>query len=194
MNINRVQRHYLLSIARDAVASELNKKSLIRDAAIELDLRFFAPTFVTLSIENELRGCVGSLDATRSVAEDIIHNAKAAAFHDPRFIEVTADELEKISFEISILSKATKVKFDSEPELFSQIEIGLDGVIIESGLHRATFLPCVWAQLPTHIDFFDHLKRKANSTAETPVTDFTVCTYRTETFSDERPVLMQQRV
>jgi AmmeMemoRadiSam system protein A len=184
MNINLVQRQYLLSLARESVLCELTQTELMRDVTQELDLRFFASTFVTLSQEGELRGCVGSIDATRTIVEDVIHNAKAAAFHDPRFVEVTLDELSKLTFEVSVLSPATALNFVSEPDLFSQIEIGRDGVIIELELHRATFLPTVWAQLPTHTEFFEHLKRKAQLTVDTPLTDVTVSIYRVETFSE----------
>lgn len=184
MSINLVQRQYLLALARESIVCELTQAELQREVTQELDLGFFASTFVTLSQEGELRGCVGSIDATRTIVDDVLHNAKGAAFHDPRFIEVTLDELPKLTIEISVLSSTTSLSFVSEPDLFAQIEIGRDGVIVEFGLHRATFLPTVWEQLPTHTEFFEHLKRKAQLSTETPLTDVSVSTYQVEHFSE----------
>lgn len=149
-----------------------------RESETYEELQSPAATFVTLTKEGQLRGCIGSLQAHRALVEDVRHNARAAAFHDPRFPPVREEELKDLDIEVSVLTEPVQVNFDSEESLFAQIRPGIDGVVIESGFHRATFLPQVWEQLPTHNVFFRQLLAKAGLPGDTVLTDLSVSTYQ----------------
>ncbi len=122
--------------------------------------------FVTLTQDGELRGCIGSLEAHRPLAVDLEENARAAALRDPRFPPLTAAELPRTRVEVSILSRAEPMRFKDEQDALGQLRPGVDGVILEYGWHRATFLPQVWEQLPEPWQFMAHLKRKAGLSAD----------------------------
>jgi len=117
--------------------------------------------FVTLLKNSQLRGCIGTLEAHRSLAEDVAHNSYNAAMRDPRFPCVESSELNDLELSISVLTKPKEVAVDSETQLLKQIRPGVDGVILDDGSHRATYLPSVWEQLPDAIDFIRELKCKA---------------------------------
>jgi AmmeMemoRadiSam system protein A len=117
--------------------------------------------FVTLMRRGDLRGCVGSVRAFRRLFDDVWSNARASAFHDSRFPPVSRQELAEISVEVSLLSAPEPLYFESEGEALRLLRPGVDGVILEAGPNRATFLPQVWEQLPEPRDFMLHLKRKA---------------------------------
>jgi AmmeMemoRadiSam system protein A len=105
--------------------------------------------------------CIGSLIATNSLLDDIIHNAKAAAFEDPRFSPITTSEYLHSSLEVSILTEPKELEYENIDELKSKIDVGEDGVIIIYKDKQATFLPQVWSELPTFEEFFSHLIEKA---------------------------------
>jgi len=117
--------------------------------------------FVTLTIHDNLRGCIGSLEAEQLLIIDVIQNARKAAFFDPRFPPVTLTELTKLRIQLSVLSQPQAMNFTSEPDLLRQIQPGVDGLILEDINHRATFLPSVWDTLPDAVSFLQHLKQKA---------------------------------
>ena len=118
-------------------------------------------TFVTLHIAGQLRGCVGVLEPVRPLMEDLAANAFAAAFRDTRFTPVRAEEVDQLTKHISILTPATVLRVQSNDELLAAIRPNFDGLILEDGVHRATFLPAVWTSLPAAEDFVRQLKRKA---------------------------------
>jgi hypothetical protein len=118
-------------------------------------------TFVTLQKHHQLRGCIGMLEAVRPLAEDIAENAFLAAFKDPRFPPLADSEFSELEIHISILTPAEPVSFTSEQDLVSQLQPGIDGLILEEGRRRGTFLPSVWEQLPEPEQFLRHLKQKA---------------------------------
>lgn len=117
--------------------------------------------FVTLEISHQLRGCIGSLEAHRPLIVDVAHNAYAAAFADPRFAPLRSDEEGLLDIEVSILTPSEEMVFSDEQDLLQQIRPGVDGLIIEDGGRRGTFLPSVWESLPDKQDFLQHLKQKA---------------------------------
>lgn len=125
------------------------------------DLQAMRATFVTLNQHGQLRGCMGCLSAVRPLAEDVRYNADLAAFHDPRFTAVHATELPTLSVHIAILGAMTTMTFCSEADLLQQLQPGEDGLILEYGTHRGTFLPSVWASLPAPDVFLARLKQKA---------------------------------
>ena len=118
-------------------------------------------TFITLEKNQQLRGCIGMLQATRSLLEDVANNAYSAAFKDPRFPALEKQELEHIEIHISILSAPEPLYFSSEQDLLAQLHPGIDGLILEEGSKRGTFLPTVWQSLPEPEKFLAHLKQKA---------------------------------
>jgi hypothetical protein len=149
----------LLVRARNAIAAGFG-----RPPAPEPDhpaLREPGATFVTLTQQGELRGCIGSLEAWRPLDQDVRANARAAAFDDPRFLPLTEGELERTRVEVSLLAPAVDMTFSSEEDALRQLRPGIDGVILQSGRHRGTFLPQVWESLGEPRLFLAHLKQKA---------------------------------
>ena len=117
--------------------------------------------FVTLQYQAQLRGCIGNLQAIQPLIIDVAHNAYAAAFSDPRFVPLRTDEYPGLALHISILSVPEAMAITDEADLLNQLRPGIDGLILEEGSYRATFLPSVWEQLPTAREFVAQLKRKA---------------------------------
>ena len=120
-----------------------------------------AATFVTLTKHATLRGCIGTLSAHRSLHDDVAANAVSAALHDPRFPPLTHAELAETHIEVSILSAPEPMPFANHADAVARLRPRVDGVILEYGSHRGTFLPQVWEQLPHATDFLAHLVRKA---------------------------------
>ncbi|HXZ48136.1 MAG TPA: AmmeMemoRadiSam system protein A [Usitatibacter sp.] len=149
----------LLGIAREALADGPNAR-----AARQWDeewLRATAASFVTLREGGELRGCIGTVDAHRPLGDDVAHNARAAAYRDPRFPPVTADIRDRLEVEVSVLSARVPIEAASEAELVALLRPGVDGLVLEYEELRATFLPQVWESLPDPVDFLAELRRKA---------------------------------
>jgi len=149
----------LLTLARHAIASHLGLPSTAADDLPELHAPGAA--FVTLTQHGQLRGCIGSLEAWRPLAQDVRENALAAAFRDPRFSPLSASELPFTHVEVSLLTPPTPLSFANEAEALGQLRPGIDGIIFSAGGRRSTFLPQVWEQLPTPALFMAHLKQKA---------------------------------
>ena len=139
-------------------------------------------TFVTLEKKGQLRGCIGMLEARRPLAEDIAENSYAAAFSDPRFPPLNESELDGLSIHLSILSPAESIPCQSEAELIQQLRPDIDGLILDDGLHRATFLPSVWESLPKPTDFIHHLKMKAGLPVNSWSQELRAYRYTTESF------------
>ena len=149
----------LLALARNAINVRLGLAQSITVNAPELQKN--AATFVTLTQNSQLRGCIGSLQAYRPLQDDIRENACNAAFRDPRFKPLTAEELPITSVEVSLLTPAESMQFSSEADALAQLRPNIDGIIFSAGNRRSTFLPQVWEQLPDPADFMAHLKQKA---------------------------------
>ncbi len=149
----------LLPIARATIAGALGHHAVTDESAPWLQEP--GACFVTLTRHGRLRGCIGSLEARRSLLDDVKANAQAAAFHDSRFSPLTVQELEGTEVEVSLLSALQPMTFDSEAGALAQLRPGIDGVLFEYGRHRSTFLPQVWEQLPQATQFIAHLKSKA---------------------------------
>jgi AmmeMemoRadiSam system protein A len=149
----------LLALARASIAQALGVPCAESDLATWLQSP--GASFVTLTQQGQLRGCIGSLQAHRSLGEDVRANAVAAALRDPRFPALTLSELEHTQVEVSVLSPMQALTFTSEAEAMAQLRPLVDGMVLEYGRHRGTFLPQVWEQLPTPKQFLAHLKNKA---------------------------------
>lgn len=140
-------------------------------------------SFVTLRIEEELRGCCGSIEATRPLHMDVWNNAWASAFTDPRFPALTPAEWPETGLEISVLSQPVRCDVRDQLELLEVLRPGVDGVILQAGARRSTFLPAVWEQLPEPSQFIRHLKLKAGWPVDFWPADLQVWLYTTESFS-----------
>lgn len=156
---SRRQGSILLAIARATISSALGKPMQADESAPWL--REPGATFVTLTQNGELRGCIGSLEAHRPLLVDIKANALAAAFKDPRFPPLIANELDITRVEVSLLSPLSPIEFGGEQDALAQLRPNIDGIVFEYGPYRSTFLPQVWAQLPEPAEFMAHLKHKA---------------------------------
>ena len=117
-------------------------------------------TFVTLTLDGNLRGCIGMLEACRPLAEDVAKNAVSAAFCDPRFPPLSREEFDDLKISISVLSPPEEMAFSDEADLLEQIRPGVDGLVLQEGFRKGTFLPSVWEELPDKEIFFEHLKLK----------------------------------
>jgi AmmeMemoRadiSam system protein A len=133
---------------------------------------------VTLTQEGKLRGCIGSLHPTRTLGEDVVANAAAAALADRRFSPLKSEELRAIEMEVSLLSTPTLVPFAEEGDLFAQVRAGADGVILACGGSRSTYLPQVWESLPDPRQFFASLMQKAGIPVDTRLTRCQVWRYQ----------------
>jgi hypothetical protein len=149
----------LLTIARSAIGAELGFRPSV--GASHAALTQPAATFVTLKLADELRGCIGSLKPLRPLDVDVRENAIAAAFRDPRFPPLATVEFEATMVEVSLLSADERLAVRDEEELLARLRPNVDGLVLEYGRHRATFLPQVWESLPEPRAFLAALKRKA---------------------------------
>ena len=149
----------LLPIARAAIAHALNVPRAADETAPWLAEH--GACFVTLTQDGELRGCIGTLQAHRSLLADVKSNAVSAALRDPRFVPLSAAELDITAVEVSLLSPTEAMHVEHEADALAQLRSGVDGIVFEYGRYRSTFLPQVWEQLPQPRQFMAHLKRKA---------------------------------
>jgi AmmeMemoRadiSam system protein B/AmmeMemoRadiSam system protein A len=162
----------LLEIARQSISAALAAGGKPgTPVAEEPWLRESRATFVTLMQGEELRGCVGALEAQRSLAQDVAENARAAAFQDTRFKPLTSDEFGRTDIEVSLLSTPKRLSFEGHADLIGRLRPGVDGVILEQSEEgrRATFLPQVWEGLPDPERFIAHLKKKAEIAQDTDI-------------------------
>jgi AmmeMemoRadiSam system protein A len=157
----------LLTIARNAIARRfgLAVAPVVEQADLS-ELSQPGATFVTLTQAGQLRGCIGSLEAYRPLSIDVAENAIAAAFQDPRFSPLGAEEFARTDVEVSLLAPAEAMQFTDEAEALAGLRPGIDGVILTRGQRRATFLPQVWDSLPKPQQFMAQLKLKAGLPAD----------------------------
>lgn len=163
-----LQREQLHNIAYDSIQYGLTHGvALVVDFKhMDEQLQANCATFVTLNKDEQLRGCIGMLTPLRPLAEDVAQNAFMAAFSDPRFPPLQQDELEYLKIHISILGAPETMTFDSEEDLIAQLRPGIDGLIMEMGGYRGTFLPSVWETLQDPRQFLQNLKLKSGLPAD----------------------------
>jgi AmmeMemoRadiSam system protein A len=143
-------------------------------------------TFVTLTANGALRGCIGHIIPQETLIEGVRVNAMNAAFRDPRFRPLSQKEFESIRVEVSILTEPKPLAYTDANDLLSKLRPGTDGLIIRKGYHQATFLPQVWEQLPNKKDFLSHLCLKAGLAADAWAKDkLEVQTYQVQAFEEE---------
>ncbi len=183
----------LLRTARLAIEEEFAGRSLIDWDGLLRRYPALAEkraTFVTLNKQRSaggytLRGCIGSILPVRPLLDDVITNAKNAAFRDPRFPPLQPDELPQVRIEISILTVPQALDYTDTDDLRQKIRPGIDGVILRLGGAQATFLPQVWEQLPDFDLFFAHLCQKAGLTADCLRAHPEIYVYQVEKFEED---------
>ena len=153
------EKDTLLELARGALEAGVRSQTL---PPLDLDalsprLQAEGASFITLTIDGNLRGCIGALEPYQSLAEDVREHAVAAALQDFRFPNVGPDELPQIAIEVSRLTPPTPLEYTTPEDLLSRLRPGIDGVVLRDGPRRATFLPQVWEKLPDPSDFLANL-------------------------------------
>jgi AmmeMemoRadiSam system protein A len=160
--VNNEDRQILLELARRSIESAARKRTFPRIRLNDYSTRLQqnGASFVTLTIQKSLRGCIGTLEAYQPLVQDVIDHAAAAATEDFRFSPVSPADVQMIAIEISILTTPGKLDFTSPEDLLEKLTPGEDGVILRDGFRKATFLPQVWDQLPDKSEFLSHLCTK----------------------------------
>ena len=161
---------YLFALADEAIRRGLEGGKFLPPLIDGLpdELRAPSAVFVTLEVRGQLNGCIGSMEPSEPLGIAVARRAYDAAFHDPRLPSLTWGDYEDLSVEISILTPMEPLAVTSEAELLSVARPGVDGLLIESGRKRATFLPAVWDDLPDARTFLARLYEKAGLPGWTP--------------------------
>lgn len=185
MQYSAAERAILLRVAHASIATGLQtgRPLAVRAEDYPAPLIDKRATFVTLTRDGLLRGCIGSLEAHRMLVEDVAGNAFAAAFRDPRFPPLQQQELDALEIQVSVLGTPEPLAFATEQELLESLRPGVDGLILEEKNTRGTFLPSVWESLPRPEDFLNHLKMKAGLPAGYWTDSVRIWRYTTESFS-----------
>ena len=160
--VGQKNQAYLLSLARQALETYVKTRRTLQldEAQVDEEIRQQGATFVTLHKNGQLRGCIGTLAAYQPIFLDVIEHAIAAGTQDFRFPPMQENELDHLHYEISILSNPEPLPYSSPDDLLNKLQVGVHGVVISSGIQRATFLPQVWESLPQKEEFLNHLCRK----------------------------------
>lgn len=184
MSLSNNQQEVLLDLARQSIIHgwRHGKPLPVELIAYRGELIELRASFVTLHRHGHLRGCIGMLAAVRPLVEDVAENAFAAAFRDPRFPPLNETERMGLDLDISVLTSPEALEFASEQALLAQLQPAIDGLIIQEGQRRATFLPSVWQQLPDRESFLEHLKLKAGLPSHYWSDQLRAWRYRTESF------------
>jgi len=166
MELSAEDGRWLVRLARAAIAARLGQPAAAEACDLEAALakpvfQALGAAFVTLKRGSALRGCIGSLTAREPLRSNVRSNALNAAFHDPRFPPLKAEELSQVAVEVSVLTPPRRLDWHGGADLAARLTPGRDGVVIRHGGLSATFLPQVWEQLPRPADFLSHLCLKA---------------------------------
>jgi AmmeMemoRadiSam system protein A len=166
--LTQEEKGLLLKLARQSLECGVRGQPLppLDPAALTPALRAAGASFVTLTINGELRGCIGALEPYQSLAEDVREHAVAAALQDYRFSPVQVDELPQIEVEVSRLTLPEPLAYASAGDLLEKLRPGVDGVILKDGLRRATFLPQVWEKVAGKEEFLSHLCSKMGASPD----------------------------
>lgn len=187
--LDQTQGQTLLALARKSISEYLQTHRRLQPTHDNCDPRLLElqACFVTLMLDGELRGCIGSLEPTEPLLDNVAHNACSAAFSDPRFPPLTAEEFSRVHIDLSVLGLPTPIAFTSEESLIAALKPGKDGLILHTpNGGRATFLPSVWEQLPEPQAFVQHLKHKAGLPAHYWHTAMRAERYEVQYFEERR--------
>lgn len=153
------EKQTLLRIAREAIENKVRNNPMppLESKSLTPALRENGASFVTLTVHDNLRGCIGALEAYQPLAEDVREHAIAAALEDPRFPPVSETELSRIQIEVSRLTEPQELQYSNSEDLLAKLRPHIDGVILKHGFRRATFLPQVWEKIPEPEEFLRQL-------------------------------------
>ena len=163
LNLAEQEQFRLLDIARRSIRSGLESGRAVQLDTEQLDksLRIEAAVFVTLTRLGELRGCIGSLQPTDTLAQAVANSAFSAAFRDRRFNRLQSAEVDELCIEVSILSEMVPIEVTDRQDLLDTLQPGLDGLLLEDRGYRSTFLPKVWEKIKSPNEFLEQLMLKA---------------------------------
>ena len=185
MTLDADDRRALLHIARLTIEQALyHRRDEPAGVSGSAALNEWRASFVTLKIAGNLRGCIGTLQPLRELLDDVVHNAHAAAFRDPRFPPLAAGEVARMQIEISVLDEPEKLVAGNRDELLQSLRPGRDGLIVAAASRRATFLPSVWESLPDSGEFVTQLWKKAGLPAGSWPSDIQLLRYGVEHFHE----------
>ena len=186
--LSHEEQQTLLHLAREAITARVQGEKLppLDLMAMPESLREDGASFITLTIDGQLRGCIGALDPYQSLAEDVRQHAVAAALEDPRFAPVNERELSAIKIEVSRLTRPYLLAYTDWHALLAQLRPHIDGVILRDGWgHKGTFLPQVWEKIPDPAEFLNHLCEKMGISRDAWQTKhLDVYTYQVEEFHE----------
>lgn len=187
--LNQEQKEALLRLARRTLEEQFGRQTAGPDGLDDPELRQHRGVFVTLTKQEMLRGCIGSLLGVESIADAVRRHTVNAAFHDHRFPLLNAEELPEVRIEISVLTPPQNVaSYTDGDDLIRRLRPGTDGVIVKKGRAGATFLPQVWAELPQPDLFLTQLCRKAGLPgASWRSGGLAVQTYQAVHFAEQEP-------
>jgi AmmeMemoRadiSam system protein A len=186
---NPAERQFLLGLARRTLTRVTAGHDLpeIKSDTVPAPCRAAKGCFVTLTESGELRGCIGNILPAGPLYQAIMDNTRSAALRDPRFPPVTAEEAAQVHLEISVLTVPEPLAFASPDDLLARLQPHRDGVVLQIGGRRATFLPQVWEQLPDKAEFLSHLAAKAGCPPSAwRGKDVSVSLYRAEAFQEPK--------
>jgi AmmeMemoRadiSam system protein A len=190
-NLSPEQGQLLVKLARQTLSEHLakqipqNETDSLNAALSDSCFDSACGTFVTLTIDGQLRGCIGNLTSSESLATGVRRNAINAAFHDPRFSALSPSELDRVTIEVSILSEPRPLYYRETAGLLKKLRPHIDGVILRKDFASATFLPQVWEQLPQPQDFLAHLCLKAGLASDAwQHSELEVSTYQVQCFEE----------
>ena len=181
------EQKILLRLAREAMIRGVKGEALpaLDLSSLPLPLREEGSSFITLTMGGHLRGCIGSLEPSQSLAQDVRDHAVAAALNDPRFPAVREEEVDQIQIEVSRLTRPVPLDYKDAEDLLSKLHPFVDGVILRDAYHRATFLPQVWEKVPEPTEFMDNLCYKMGLEPDLwRRKHFEVLTYQVEDFHE----------
>jgi AmmeMemoRadiSam system protein A len=190
-NMSPEQGQLLVKLARHTLSQQLSKQipqkeiDSLNTSLTDPCFNSSCGTFVTLTIDGKLRGCIGNLTSNASVVSGVRQNAINAAFHDPRFSSLSLPELDRVSIEVSILSEPRPLDYREPADLLNKIRPHIDGVILRKGTASATFLPQVWEQIRKPQNFLAQLCLKAGLAADAwQQSKLEVSTYQVQHFKE----------
>ena len=191
MGSKQISQEYgprLLKLVRDTIGQRLGVVDRVDQTGLEGEsLSQELATFVTLKIEGRLRGCIGNLEPAGPLLDTLAQNGRHAAFNDHRFSPLSVEEFERMLIDISILTEPVPLDYSDGDDLLIKLRPDIDGVILEKGKARATFLPQVWQQLPEPEQFMEHLCRKAGlSPTAWRDRDIKIYLYQVQSFKEDR--------
>ena len=183
------EKRILLKLARHSIELAASHQPLPELVLSEYSaqLQQEGASFVTLTENGELRGCIGALEPYQALVQDVCEHAAAAAMDDYRFTPVSPDEVARLDLEISRLTIPQPLQYRQPVDLLAALKPDVDGVILRDGIRRATFLPQVWEKVPDPEAFLSHLCQKMGAPSDLWRRKILqVFTYQVEEFKEEK--------